>query len=488
VSRSSSTSVYTSEFRHEFEADTMSLLARRLERFCRVWGVVGLVVFAVRGLAALLREKGLDLSVARGEADWTAAQWILVTLADTLVVTMYLVTGLTLRRWKLSQRTLAEVPGILILIEALVRLLTWTQVQSTEPLLHTTLSHMAACLFLPWNLWRAVRPMIPVIFLAAAFKLLGAPKLDLPITLAIALSPLTVIPGAAIAWLKHSRRMDQFKMSILSRRYGEFKRELLDAQKVHESMFPRAITSGPITFWYEYEPMRGIGGDFVFTSAPNAKGAVTIVVVDVTGHGIAAALTVNRLYGELERVLGENPDVSPPEVLKLLNRYIHLTLAKHSVYATAVVMRVDPAKDLLEYASGGHPPAFIRAVDGTIHELDSTAFVLGVCGHEDFDSECRSLRFAPGDAVIAYTDGASEARDERGRMLGTAGMRSILAGTPVHISQLARRSLSGRGMDDLCGTWCRTVLSAVEAYRHGPPDDDTLVVEITRPLGSARAS
>jgi hypothetical protein len=55
VSRSSSTSVYTSEFRHEFEADTMSLLARRLERFCRVWGVVGLVVFAVRGLAALLR-------------------------------------------------------------------------------------------------------------------------------------------------------------------------------------------------------------------------------------------------------------------------------------------------------------------------------------------------------------------------------------------------------------------------------------------------
>ena len=211
-----------------------------------------------------------------------------------------------------------------------------------------------------------------------------------------------------------------------------------------------------------------------------------MVLVDVTGHGIAAALTVNRLYGELERVYAENSAICPREVLRLLNRYIHLTMAKHSVYATAIAMTINPkggeGGDSIQYASAGHPPAFLRGVDGTIQELESTAFVLGVCAHEDFDAELRTLRFGPGDAIIAYTDGASEARDERGRMLGTTGMRSILAGAPVHLSQLAGRSLGNRPLDNLCGSWCRTVLSSVETYRHGPPDDDTLVVEITRPL------
>lgn len=485
--RNSSTSLYTSEFRHEFETDTLNLLHRRLRRFALAWGVVGVVMFILRWAGAVARAKGYTVPLAGGEPEWTQAQWVLAVFADALIIAVYLVLGSTVKHWKLSRRRLAEIPGALICFEMVIRLIAWTQVKETNPLTMATLSHLVACLFLPWNLWHAVKPMIGVILLNIVFKLLAIQHIEVKDWIAVAISPLAMVPGAAVAWLKHSRRIDEFKISALSRRYGEFRRELLDARKIHESMFPQAITSGPVTFWYEYEPMRSIGGDFVFTSAHRDNEPLTIVLVDVTGHGIAAALTVNRLYGELERVFGEEPDISPGQVLKLLNRYIHLTMAKHSVYATAVVLRINPKSDSLEYASAGHPPAFLRGVDGTIHELDSTAFVLGVCSHEDFEAELRTLRFGPGDAIIAYTDGASEARDERGRMLGSTGMRSILTGTPVHVSQIAGRSFGNKPLGDLCGTWCRTVLSAVESYRHGPPDDDTLVVEVTRPLArSAR--
>jgi hypothetical protein len=482
LERQSSTSLYTSEFRHEFEADTETLLRRRLQRFALAWGMAGVVIFIIRWGGSLLVQQGITFPLAAGKADWTQSQWVLAVLADALVLTMYLVTGMTVRNWKLSRRHLAEAPAVLIIAEIIIRLLAWSEVSDTTPLVMTTLSHLVACLYLPWNLWRALRPMIVVVILNIVFKLMRMNRIEAADWLALGLSPLALFPGAIVSWLKHSRRIEQFKMSALSRRYGEFKRELLDARKIHESMFPKAITNGSVTFWYEYEPMRGIGGDFVFSSQSDPAGPLSVVLVDVTGHGIAAALTVNRLYGELERVYAEDHTICPREVLRLLNRYIHLTMAKHSVYATAIVMTIHPKGDSIAYASAGHPPAFLRGVDGTIQELESTAFVLGVCAHEDFDAELRSLRFGPGDAIIAYTDGASEARDERGRMLGTAGMRSILAGTPVHLSQLAGRSLGSRPLDNLCGSWCRTVLSSVESYRHGPPDDDTLVVEITRPL------
>lgn len=184
--------------------------------------------------------------------------------------------------------------------------------------------------------------------------------------------------------------------------------------------------------------------------------------MDVTGHGIPAALTVNRLYGELKRIFAENPGASPGVVLRLLNSYVHLTLSSHAVFVTALCLRVDCRSDTLEYASGGHPPAFLRCSDGTIDRLDSTTFVLGVVLGEEFDPEQRTLKFGAGDCLIAYTDGAIEARGKSGRYLGVAGMQRIVAGSPID------------------GDWPTTILRAVEQHRHGPSCDDTLVIELYR--------
>ncbi len=264
------------------------------------------------------------------------------------------------------------------------------------------------------------------------------------------------------------------------------------------------MTTGPLRFTYRYEPMRQIGGDYLYarlcpsdsgpdagshagreggagdgTSNSSGGGALSVVVLDVTGHGIPAALTVNRLHGELERVFAETPTVSPGEVLRLLNRYVHLTLANHSVYVTALCLKFDCGTGQLSYASGGHPPAFLRAVDGTIHQLQSTAFVLGACADADFNSDPVTMAFGPGDAVIAYTDGAIEARDKHGRMLGVQGFLKLVASLPGNTGTVGVPS-AAPVMTVSSRVWSEMLLNAVESHRDGPPADDTLVIEVMR--------
>jgi hypothetical protein len=345
-------------------------------------------------------------------------------------------------------------------------------------------SHFFACVFLPWTPRESLRPVLPLIALNAiiAGGYTAAALIEGPFSWAILAtatglivsSALMPLPGMAVCWWRHGRFRKRFTFDTLRGRYTELRAELTNARQIHEALFPKSCPEGPVRFSYVYEPMRQIGGDYLyacFTAAASGAAALNVVVIDVTGHGIPAALTVNRLHGELERIFAEDPQAGPGDVLQLLNRYVHLTLATHSVYVTAICFRADPIACTLEYASGGHPPAFLRAVDGTVEQLDSTTFVLGACGASEFKPEPRTLRFLPGDALIAYTDGATEARDTQGKFLGISGIQKMIA----------------LGRPDEQSGWCGAILDQVEQYRHGPAADDTLVIEIVRPLQSDTA-
>ncbi len=343
-------------------------------------------------------------------------------------------------------------------------------------------AHFIACVFLPWTGRESMKPVWPLLILNTAmtggvvlWKSMTTTNGPMATVLWLALGFLaaaafTPLPGLAVCWWRHNRFRKRATFDVLRDRYSALKHELTSARQIHESLFPTPIESGECLFRYEYEPMRQIGGDYLHVFAGPAGGpgerALSLILVDVTGHGIPAALTVNRLHGELARIFAENPSVAPGEVLKLLNSYVHLTLATHSVYVTAICLRACAKTDTLEYASGGHPPAFLRSVDGTIERMDSTAFVLGVAAGPDFQPEPRKVRFGPGDTLVAYTDGATEARDDHGRYFGIEGIQRVLAvGRP----------------DDTRG-WPGTLRDAVEGYREGPTMDDVLVIEMRRPL------
>ncbi|HYD01897.1 MAG TPA: PP2C family protein-serine/threonine phosphatase [Phycisphaerales bacterium] len=335
-------------------------------------------------------------------------------------------------------------------------------------------AHCMACLFLPWTWKESLRPFMPMYLINAvgmvALWVINGPSFSIIDIFFLVLYALTsvcaVLPGIGIAYWRHNRFAQEFTLRAVAGRYGEVRRELAGAQRIHEQLFPKPEVRGSIRFDYRYQPMRLIGGDYLYarfiTTDDRQEPQLLCLLLDVTGHGIPAALTVNRLYGEIERLIAEDPAIAPTSLLRALNRYCFLTLSDHSLFVTAVVFRLDQHTGTLRYANAGHPPAFVRS-GGVVRELEPTAMVLGVAKDLDVEVENPTIPFNNGDTLIAYTDGAMETRDRHGRMLSTEGIRDAL--------------VSCLGGDV---SMCHELLAAVARHRYGPPSDDTLIVEIAR--------
>lgn len=466
----------THDFRYEVEASTLKLLRRRFVWFLGlVGGIYGLsLIILLGGLAAVAFGVGREvaaqqLSNLRG-GYWGLMTVLVLTGLDVGVFVWFLREATARRndRGKLLKLT----QQFLIYRVAVDLLAAWVWRYEGFPW-SLAIYHLIACVLLPWTLVQALIPLVVLLPLNAAILFISQAR---GVTGDIVLSVLSVLaglPGLAIAAAKTSRRSNDLRMRFLQDRYGQIRRELVDARRIHEALFPKPFANPHLRFGYRYQPMRQIGGDYLYARFGPTEGdrepVFDVLLIDVTGHGIAAALTVNRVYGEVERVFAEDPAATPADVLAALNRYVQLTLSRHSIFATALCVRVDVENNCIQYASGGHPPAFICRADGGVHELDSTSYVLGAVPAGDFDPGMRELPFLPGDSLIAYTDGAIEARNPDGRMLGVFGLHQAIAACS------SRRGTAARS-DELAAD----LLMHIEQHRGGPPEDDTLMVEVVR--------
>jgi len=464
------------EFQREFSVQTDKILRKRLIWFISIWGGIGILgsvpvfvgIYAHVFNSDILNPEFIEKTLGPN------GPWLFTTV-QLLWSAGYIAALFLTIKGKLSKPHAVAVSMALILLDGIIGIsLRAGGAGIMSGLSMFAISHFVASLVFPWSAKQAAIPAVIVFALNALsiFLLEGGATAGNIFTAAA--SPLLAVPGCLVAWSRHSRRLGQYRLSFVQQRYGTLRQELAYARAIHETMFPAPRTGKTINFTYKYEPMRQIGGDYLYAShCPTDDGsdeALSIVLLDVTGHGIPAALTVNRLHGEIELLFADDPFIEPGEVLARLNRYVHLTLSRHSIFVTAVCLKADPLTGTIRYASGGHPPGFLRAVDGTVSDLDSTAFVLGACSDDDFDPGQKSIEFGPGDSLITYTDGATEARQESGKMLRISGMRSLLA---------AQERVEP-------GHWPGRLLDAVTNHREGlPPEDDTLVVEMFRDLKSA---
>ncbi len=321
--------------------------------------------------------------------------------------------------------------------------------------------HLTACLFLPWTPRDSLRPILPLLAAWGIYTVVfdTGPSLVGRI-LAVVFSPGLLIPGLLISGLRlrlHSRR---FRSTMLGRHFRALRQEFSRAREIHESLFPAEYDDGCVRFQYTYEPMRELGGDFLHLRV-GARGFANLTLLDVTGHGLAAALTVNRIHGELERIQAESPQIGPGELVELLNRYMVLTMVKHNIYATAISLSLDPYVGELRWASAGHPPGFLRGVNGVVRELGSTALLLGAVGDGDFEGGEQRMELSPGDIVVVYTDGTFEARDPRGRQLGLDRLRETMRCKPPP------------------GNWPQFLRAMVDKHKAGRTEDDVLVASLT---------
>ncbi len=446
--RDESQALFRSEYREELE----TWLRHRFRYLC--------ITYLVIGIMTLLWGLLFTLDLSLGAQIISAAKWIIGLIAIGYYLFRCDFTGADRDRILQAATTMILIVGGLVLIGAFAEALVDKDAESGL-ILPLFVWHFSACLFLPWTPRESIRPFVPLLIFWAALALFFSPDTDWTWRiLKVAFSPAILGPGLLIATWRMQTHSRSFRTRMVGKQFLTLRREFSQAREIHENMFPAPYDDGFVKFDFSYSPMRDLGGDFIHLHV-GAEGLVHLTLIDVTGHGLAAALTVNRLYGELERIRAENPKAKPGQVITLLNRYIHLTMAKHTIYATGACVQFDPYHGELHWASGGHPPGYIRSVNGGLKDIEATTVVLGAVGDDQFDPDEQQTQLSPGDTLVLFTDGAFECRDRTGRQFGLARLRELmnLRPAPRH--------------------WPRFIASAVGKYSAGSPEDDILIASLT---------
>ncbi len=152
------------------------------------------------------------------------------------------------------------------------------------------------------------------------------------------------------------------------------------------------------------------------------------IIADAAGHGAAAAVEV-AMFDAILRTYREGVAPGPAHVFDYANRHLFTRLIRGS-YITAFAANFDPQRNLLRYVNAGHPPPLLRRARGGVEYLpgEATGIPLGVT--QDYQWSNAALEFLPGDLLLLYTDGVTEAQDRQGRALGSGRLAELLAQTP----------------------------------------------------------
>jgi phosphoserine phosphatase RsbU/P len=187
--------------------------------------------------------------------------------------------------------------------------------------------------------------------------------------------------------------------------------ELEIARDVQERLFPQKLAPIPgIKYAGACRPALGVGGDYYdFLALPG--GRLGIAIGDVSGKGIAAALTMASLQASLRSEATRGTD-NLAGLMCSVNRLLHEALASNR-YATFFYGQYDPESRLLTYVNAGHnPPMLFHGKNGdwAVTRLEACGTVVGIV--EEAYYEQHSLTIAPGDVLVGFTDGISEAMNE----------------------------------------------------------------------------
>jgi sigma-B regulation protein RsbU (phosphoserine phosphatase) len=231
----------------------------------------------------------------------------------------------------------------------------------------------------------------------------------------------------------------------LQRAYQALDREFKIVGEIQRSLLPAQVPKIPtLDVAAYYQPSQRAGGDYYdFFPLPAEKWG--IFLADVSGHGTPAAVLMAVTHCLAHTHPG--PPMPPAKVLEYLNRHLaSLYTRENGSYVTAFYAIYDPADRSLNYACAGHnPPRLKRCQDGTLLALDqANGLVLGITPDATFAEGVQRLQ--PGDQIIFYTDGISEARNPAGEMFRTQRLDHALGACSLQASALLDAAL--RSLDE----------------------------------------
>ncbi len=243
---------------------------------------------------------------------------------------------------------------------------------------------------------------------------------------------------------------------------GRLTEDLARARRYQQALLPKGLprSFGPIYTAATYFTSESIGGD-LFDVMPLSDDRVLLMVADVVGHGVAAALVTGMVKTAIGRALQDEEGLAPAAEAIIATL---APLGQHRV-VTIILAAVDHRKGTLEYLNAGHPPALIWGNDGESKQLSATTPLLSF-GFDLAPTPTVTVPFRPGERIALYTDGLYETLDPAGSDFGR--------------ERLLQALLEHRGPIEEVVT---SVDEAVRSHAGGrPPDDDMtlLIAEFTK--------
>lgn len=250
----------------------------------------------------------------------------------------------------------------------------------------------------------------------------------------------------------------------LRQKNEQIREELELATQIQKTLIPAPVHTDHADIAVDYLPFSFMGGDYAKFHFVD-RDRLVFIISDVTGHGVGAALLVNRLHAEFEHLAREGKE--PGTLLKELNDFITGSFDGTYMYLSAFCGCLDFHSKVFRYSNYGHPPQYMyHATKKCVDPLQSQTTLLGLSLGRDgmFEQE---IPFDWGDKIILFTDGIIEARNGDGEIFGCARVQDVLA-----------RNFELRAAD-----LNRRLLEELDRFKRGDFTDDVflLTIEINAP-------
>lgn len=240
---------------------------------------------------------------------------------------------------------------------------------------------------------------------------------------------ITLIIVAALICLivKRSERIMRQKDFALKKEVEEKSRILMEelelANKIHSGLMPKSLSTERVDIAVNYRPMLYMGGDYAKFHFLD-KDRLFFMISDITGHGVSAALLVNRIHTEIENLIRQ--DLMPGEVLRRLDNFIRSDFGKMGIFLSGFCGILDFSNNKLVYSNYGHPPQILfQKSNKKIIFMESQTFLMGI-GMETSDVYQVKINFERGDRIFLFTDGIVESKNPNGEEFGYERLKSFI--------------------------------------------------------------
>jgi len=229
------------------------------------------------------------------------------------------------------------------------------------------------------------------------------------------------------------------------------------AARVQQGLLPpRLMVDQGWEIAHVYRPLGTVSGDYCdIVRPPSADGGVLFLFGDISGKGVAASMLMAHLHATARTLAGL--DLPLPQILERANRvFCDSTMTNH--YATLVCGRLS-AGGRVELCNAGHcPPILVTA--GTVTQVEATGVPIGLFCMREYG--VKTFELCPGDRLVLYTDGLSEARNVADEDFGSSRLAQIVQDW----------------RDDSSSALASTIVESVAAHRGRVPraDDESVMV------------